>query len=868
MCRQLRLLAAFVLVLGLVGTASAADVTWDGEGPDSLWSTGINWNPNVLPTDADDAYINMEAGPVIDATVTADALDVIIGNADGQSGRITMTGGTLTVHKTGSGGPGLWIGNRGIGYFEMSGGTVVADNVYLPRNAGGLGFMTMSDGSITTGATFTLGLHHNEYGELNMSGGTVEVGSIFRCSDYGAARLNMTGGSMNVAGTFSIVTRGNNGGANTAGHLQLDGGTITVGDFQMDPQNSGRPATMDLTAGTLRISGDKTGVINGYVADGWITAYGGGGDVKVELVGGETVVTAMLGGRAWNPSPANGATDVPVDADIHWSPGRDAVAHDVYFGASFADVNAASDPALLPGRGRQDANTYDPGSLNLGQTYYWRVDEVNEAATPTIWRGSVWSFTAPEYLVVDDFETYTDDLEAGQTIWQAWSDGLDNPQNGGSQVGYGQAPFMEQIIVHGGAQSMPFSYDNTGEAAYSQAVRTFETSQDWTVAGIRALSLWFYGNLNNQADRIYVAVEDSTGTRGTVYYGDPNAVVWHAWQEWNIDLQQFSDDGVDLTRVAKLYLGVGDADRAGPGGKGMLYIDSIRLYPSRCVPEYAPAGDLDGDCDVDYEDLSIMMENWLESFVWDVSGGYDGSGCLELDGAGDRVFVPAAPFPREAFTYCLWFNPNTAMGTDSGRSDLIYWSPGGPAPGARPALVHNIDGSGRLRASIMLDTMLSDEQGLAFTDSRAFDASTWYHVAFTFDGAKTSVYVNGKLENTLNFAGVHQQRYNPGVYFGASSHGGNAFDGKLDDIRIYDRALSAAGVADLYNAAGEPAPGPVAWYKLDETISGTVTDSSGNGYDGYVLFVEPYANPYNDSQVGFKDYAVLAKSWLEEQIWP
>jgi hypothetical protein len=264
----------------------------------------------------------------------------------------------------------------------------------------------------------------------------------------------------------------------------------------------------------------------------------------------------------------------------------------------------------------------------------------------------------------------------------------------------------------------------------------------------------------------------------------------------------------------------------------------------------------------------MLTENWLESFVWDTDGGYDGSGCLELDGAGDRIFAPAAPFPREAFTYALWFSPNTPLGTDSGRSDFIYWSPGGPAPGARPALVHNIDGSGRLRASIMLDSMVSGEQGLAFTDSRSFDPATWYHVAFTFDGARTNVYVNGNLENTLTFGGVHQQRYSPGVYFGASSHGGNAFDGKLDDIRIYDYALSAAGIGDLFNATGEPAPAPAAWYKLDETTSGTVTDSSGNGYHGYVLFVEPYTNPYNDNQVGLKDYAVLAESWLEEQMWP
>ena len=189
MCRALRFAASFVLVLSLAGTTSAADVIWDGDGADGLWSTTDNWRTNALPTDADDAIVNTEPGPVIDATVTADALDVILGNADGETGRITMTGGTLTVHKTGSGGPGLWIGNRGIGYLDMSGGEIVADNVYLPRNVPGQGYMTMSDGSVTAGNTFTLGLHGGEYGEFTMTGGAVHVAKMFRCADIGNALI-------------------------------------------------------------------------------------------------------------------------------------------------------------------------------------------------------------------------------------------------------------------------------------------------------------------------------------------------------------------------------------------------------------------------------------------------------------------------------------------------------------------------------------------------------------------------------------------------------------------------------------------------------------------------------------------------------
>ena len=115
---------------------------------------------------------------------------------------------------------------------------------------------------------------------------------------------------------------------------------------------------------------------------------------------------------------------------------------------------------------------------------------------------------------------------------------------------------------------------------------------------------------------------------------------------------------------------------------------------------------------------------------------------------------------------------------------------------------------------------------------------------------------------------MHRQRYTPGLHLGASSSGANAFTGRLDDIRIYGQALSAADITRLATGTGEPTAAPAAWYKLDETVSGTVTDASGNGYDGYVLFVEPYANPYDDNEIGLKDFAVLAQNWLAEQTWP
>ena len=103
------------------------------------------------------------------------------------------------------------------------------------------------------------------------------------------------------------------------------------------------------------------------------------------------------------PSPAVGGSDVPRDVILSWKPGPFAASHDVYFGTSRADVDSATaaDPqGVLAGAG-QDANTFDPaGLLAFGQTYYWRVDEVNAAPDSTVFKGDVWSFTVEPYAYV------------------------------------------------------------------------------------------------------------------------------------------------------------------------------------------------------------------------------------------------------------------------------------------------------------------------------------------------------------------------------------------------------------------------------------------------------------------------------------
>ncbi len=103
---------------------------------------------------------------------------------------------------------------------------------------------------------------------------------------------------------------------------------------------------------------------------------------------------------AQHPLPLDGGEEVPVDANLEWKAGDYADTHDVYFSMDFNDVNDAnkSNPLDVLVSEDQSTTTYDPpGSLELSTTYYWRVDEVNDA---NIWKGKVWSFTTHVPVVI------------------------------------------------------------------------------------------------------------------------------------------------------------------------------------------------------------------------------------------------------------------------------------------------------------------------------------------------------------------------------------------------------------------------------------------------------------------------------------
>ncbi|KKU90523.1 MAG: hypothetical protein UY22_C0054G0004, partial [Candidatus Amesbacteria bacterium GW2011_GWC1_48_10] len=122
-------------------------------------------------------------------------------------------------------------------------------------------------------------------------------------------------------------------------------------------------------------------------------------------------------------------------------------------------------------------------------------------------------------------------------------------------------------------------------------------------------------------------------------------------------------------------------------------------------------------------------------------------------------------------------------------------------------------------------------------------SGTWVHVAASRSVSTNEIifYENGqKLGSTVSYTndptgGTTDQRLYIGSDGPTCNSSTDTFDGKIDDVRIYNRALSPAEVSSLYNWA----PGPVAHWKIDENTGITVNDHSGNG--NQITFPTPAA---------------------------
>ncbi|MCU0916026.1 MAG: discoidin domain-containing protein [Planctomycetes bacterium] len=499
--------------------------------------------------------------------------------------------------------------------------------------------------------------------------------------------------------------------------------------------------------------------------------------------------------QARSPQPANAATGVGLDVTPNWRPGRKAVSHKVYFGTDQQAVTGGTAPAQTV-----TDHSFAPASLAFGTTYYWRVDEVNDAQS---WAGPVWSFTTVEYALVEDFESYTDD--EGRRIYETWADGFGSSNNG-SQVGYAQAPFAETKIVHGGKQSMPLNYNNAGAITFSEAIRTFDKTQNWTANGIKSLSLWFQGTAGN-GGQLYVKINNTK----VPYPGNAADIAKLAWVPWNIDLSSAGN----VSNVTKLTIGV-----EGAGAKGLVFIDDIRLYP-KAAAFFTPADPgktnlkalyaFEGNAnDTSGNNFNGTLKQAqlvaLKQAQLVASGRPNGGSAVKVEKVGyvDLGNPPALDFSTTDWSVTAWYK-NAMTGTGDANKGTIYGKGGDTAGGKRYCLILSETAEGVV-------TLVTDDDVTKYVlDSKSkTNNDEWHFVAGQREGTTLRIYIDGQLENSMtipaayNLSGTSQHN----AYVGAiTDHTNNVlyklYNGLIDDVRVYNKALSQEEVLWL---AGNTAP--------------------------------------------------------------
>jgi hypothetical protein len=111
----------------------------------------------------------------------------------------------------------------------------------------------------------------------------------------------------------------------------------------------------------------------------------------------------------------------------------------------------------------------------------------------------------------------------------------------------------------------------TCQAVFSNVQTTSTVTGQWQSQDI--------GIVSNAAEPLYAAISSTAVSPAVAAHEDPAAATIDDWIEWRIPLQTFADQGINLSNVDKIAIGLGSKSGViTSGGSGTIYIDDIRLY--------------------------------------------------------------------------------------------------------------------------------------------------------------------------------------------------------------------------------------------------------------------------------------------------
>jgi len=172
--------------------------------------------------------------------------------------------------------------------------------------------------------------------------------------------------------------------------------------------------------------------------------------------------------------------------------------------------------------------------------------------------------------------------------------------------------------------------------------------------------------------------------------------------------------------------------------------------------------------------------------VTDINAGTN-SGGYDFDGSGDHIDIgkPSIDTTNNIFSIATWFKTS-----DTGFRRMVSNYDGGQA---LYGLEWDVDGTGKLSFS------LRDSGGSMnrVTSSSTLNDGSYHHVVGAIDGSTVELMIDGDSKDTTSMTIGSTDSGSDG-YIGASPHLSNPFQGELDDVRYYDKAISESEANDIF----------------------------------------------------------------------
>lgn len=373
-----------------------------------------------------------------------------------------------------------------------------------------------------------------------------------------------------------------------------------------------------------------------------------------------------------------------------------------------------------------------------------------------------------------------------------------------------------------------------------------------TSDNFKHMSVWYKGG--PAVTGLYLKLQDIDGTAEIVHIANAEIFQSPRWREVLFDLRKFSN--VDLTAITKIVIGIADEIPSASAQTGTVCIDDIGLYQCRILPEFQSAADLNGDCEIDFSDIVMLANYWLTSGYYvnaaapdnnHLAAHYamnDGDGTTISDSSGNNnhgTLITTADTTTVWGTGgyeggCLVFDgtfsvqlPGSIFSTASGDVSISVWlysdQQGGPC---------DID-------PIEFELNSSDWQSLVWDNSDLSPTDyedTWNHFAFVKDSGPglLRIYKNGLLMSQAEASSDPIQDAGVSVV-GLDVNGIGTYSGKMDEMRVFDYALSQQEILHL------------------------VSSDAGIIYQSAKPVFVPF-DPYDDGQIDLSDFAVIVQELI------